>query len=277
MSLSKQLIIIGSMLFICNTSRGQDTAGHTVYRTFRISGQAAEYAALASQLETMMQHAVDKKYKQLGGCVRNIFVPWIRDHVHVMKAMKYMEKDMTSFLEFYLEKQTAEGIYFDYYYPINSGGINDRMKLFDKRYWEVYPEDSIQMHRLPVEADLEYLMVEGVYAVWQSTGDTSFVRKWLPAIVKGIRYSMTDSLRWSSKFQLIKRGYTLDTWDFMQLPLPRKEYKERGGNIQQGIFNITRETPMGIMHGDNSGLYAACLQLSKMYSITGDTIASRKW
>ncbi len=239
--------------------------------------ETGEYGVMLKQLEHNMINYQEKWVDTLGGKKRNVFVPWIRDHVHVMKAMKYIHPDMTSFIEFILQNQTAEGIYFDYYYPINSGGINDRMRLFDQRYWKVLPEDSIQMHRLPVEADLEYLLVEGVYAVWQSTGDTAFVKQWLPALVKGIKYSMTDPLRWSAKHQLVKRGYTLDTWDFMQLPTSREEYTRNGGNIQKGIFNIDENTPMGIMHGDNSGLFAACNQLADLFTITGDNATSAKW
>jgi hypothetical protein len=63
----------------------------------------------------------------------------------------------------------------------------------------------------------------------------------------------------------------------MQLPYDRAEYTKRGGNIQKGIFDIDEKTPMGIMHGDNSGLYAACNQLSNLYGATGDINASKKW
>ena len=239
--------------------------------------ETGEYGTMLQQLETRMMNYQEKWVATLGGKKRNVFVPWIRDHVHVMKAMKYLHPDLTSFIEFYLQNQTPEGIYFDYYFPINSGGINDRMRLFDKRYWKIFPKDSIQMHRLPVEADLEYLLVEGVYAVWQSTGDTAFVKKWLPTLVKGMNYSMTDPLRWSKKYKLVKRGYTLDTWDFMQLPTSRQEYTRNGGNVQEGIFDIDEKTPMGVMHGDNSGMYAASLQLSKMFTVVGDQQASQKW
>lgn len=219
----------------------------------------------------------EKWVDTLGGKPRNVFVPWIRDHVHVMKAMKYIHEDMTSFIEFFLQNQTAEGLYFDYYFPLKYGGSGDRKNIFHQRYWKVFPGDSIEMHRLPVEADLEYLLVEGVYAVWQSTADTTFIRKWLPSLVKGINYSMTDPLRWSKKHQLVKRGYTLDTWDFMQLPTNRQEYTKNGGNVQKGIFDIDDHTPMGIMHGDNSGMYAACNQLSALYAAIGDQATAAQW
>jgi hypothetical protein len=174
-------------------------------------------------------------------------------------------------------KSNCNRMYFDYFYDFKTKGVNDRVNIFDQRYWKIFPGDSIQMHRLPVEADLEYLLVEGVYAVWQSTGDIEFVKKWLPALVKGLRYSMTDSLRWSSKYQLVKRGYTLDTWDFMQLPESRAEYTRKGGNVQKGIFDIDSKTPMGIMHGDNSGMYAACNQLSKLFDVAGNKKEAENW
>jgi hypothetical protein len=238
---------------------------------------AGEYAELLSSLQSVLITARETFLDTLQGRPRNVFVPWIRDHVHVMKAMKYLHPDMTSFLEFFLENQTSEGIYFDYYFPLSVKGIARRMELFDKRYWTILEEDSLQLHRLPVEADLEYLMVEGVYAVWQSTGDTSFVKKWLPALVKGMNYLMTDPLRWSAKYQLVKRGYTLDTWDFMQLPTSREEYTRSGKDVQEGIFDIDKNTPMGIMHGDNSGMFAASNQLSELFAAIGDAQQSKVW
>lgn len=239
--------------------------------------ETGAYSIMLDQLEQRMMNYQEKWIDTLGGKQRNVFVPWIRDHVHVMKAMKYLHPDMTSFLEFFLENQTPDGLYFDYYFPLKYGGSGDRKNIFKKKYWKVFPADSIEMHRLPVEADLEYLLVEGVYAVWQSTGDTAFIRKWLPALVRGINYSMTDPLRWSKKYELVKRGYTLDTWDFMQLPVSREEYTKSGGNIQKGIFDIDENTPMGIMHGDNSGMYAACGQLSAMYSAIGNKAEAKSW
>src|SRR6476619_7474586 len=90
-------------------------------------------------------------------------------------------------------------------------------------------------------------------------------------------YSMSDPLRWSKKYQLVKRGYTLDTWDFMQLPVSRQDYVKQGHDVQEGIFNIHENTPMGIMHGDNSGMYAACNQLSKMFAATGNKAKADAW
>src|SRR5690606_2636900 len=161
----------------------------------------------------------------------------------VMKAMKYFSPEIASFWEAFMETQTDEGLYFDYYYPMSSP-ISHRMNLFDKRYWRIYAGEGIQMHRLPVEADLEYLMVEGAYYIWQATGDNDYLREWLDDLEHGMMYAMSDPLRWSSKYQLVKRGYTLDTWDFMQLPTSREEYTRQGNDVQKGIFDIDENTPM---------------------------------
>ena len=236
-----------------------------------------EYAELLTNLESQLTKKGNITIKLLGGKPRTIFVTWIRDQVHVMKAMKYLHPDMESFLEFFLINQTEEGLFYDYIMPLTYGSAGDRKNIFNKRYWKVFPEDSIQMHRLPVEADVEYLVVEGVYAAWQSSGDTAFIKKWLPSLEKGMHYSMHDPLRWSEKFGLVKRGYTLDTWDFMLLPAPRAEYTRNGGNVQKGIFDIDEKTPMGIMHGDNSGMLAAGRQLSNMFKAVGDAEKSTQW
>jgi hypothetical protein len=237
---------------------------------------AGEYKELFDRLKTRLLNSEHVNTVKLGGKERNVFVQWIRDNVHVMKAMKYFSPEISSFWQFFMETQTAEGLYFDYYYPIQER-VNHRMNLFDKRYWRIFAGDSIQMHRLPVEADLEYLMVEGAYYIWQATGDNKYINSYIQQLEKGMSYAMSDPLRWSKKYQLVKRGYTLDTWDFMQLPTTRKEYTSQGKDVQEGIFDIDENTPMGIMHGDNSGMYAACNQLSEMYASIGNEANAAAW
>lgn len=266
--MTRILIITLLNLFICQSSTSQ------VITDFGTG--AGEYKELFDQVKSLLLRSEFVKTVKLGGKDRRVFVPWIRDNVHVMKAMKYFSPEISSFWQFFMETQTAEGLYYDYYYPIESR-VNHRMNLFDKRYWRIFPADSIQMHRLPVEADLEYLMVEGAYYIWQSTGDNEYIKNHIQQLEKGMYYSMSDPLRWSKKHQLLKRGYTLDTWDFLQLPTSRREYTQQGKDVQKGIFDIDQNTPMGIMHGDNSGMYAACNQLSEMFASIGNEPKSKAW
>ncbi len=237
---------------------------------------AGKYGDFLDSLHGMMIKSHLYKKTMLGGKERQVFVFWLRDHVHVLKALKYWEQDVSSFIEFYLENQTPSGMFYDYNMPIE-WHQNWRMNLFEKKYWKILSEEGVQLHRMPVTADVEYLAVEGVYYIWQSTGDTVFVKKWLPALEKGIMYSMTDPIRWSTKHQLIKRAYTLDTWDFQDLPFPKEELAAHGYDLQDMIFNVNEDTPMGIMHGDNSGLYAACRQLALLHIALGNETDADVW
>jgi hypothetical protein len=213
---------------------------------------------------------------ELNGKKYNLLVIWIRDHVHALKAMKWFMRDVKSGTQLFLEQQTPDGFFYDYIYPI-SHGIISRLNFFHRRYTKLFTKDQHQMHRLPVEADVEYLVVEGVYYAWQATGDTAFVRKWMPALEKAMTYVKSDTVRWSREHQLVKRGYTIDTWDFQYMPLTRDQFRARYGDVSQGIMDVKDTTFMGIMHGDNSGMYAACRQMAAMYKGLGNTGMGNIW
>ncbi|MFO7958939.1 MAG: hypothetical protein R6X33_17780 [Candidatus Brocadiia bacterium] len=59
--------------------------------------------------------------RTLGGKQVTIYVPWVRDDVHVMKAFKYWEPEVGSFEEHMLDIQTPEGIVYDYIMDPGSG------------------------------------------------------------------------------------------------------------------------------------------------------------
>ena len=146
------------------------------------------------------------------GKVYKFFVRWLRDHVHVLKGMKYFEYDLKSGLELYKDSQRADGMIWD----------NVAYTSGEKNFWDfrlgaigfLKNEGKVQFKRIPVEADVEYLYVEGIYNVWRATGDDEWLKKMLKSADKALHYSLTNSYRWSKKFKLIKRGFTIDTWDF---------------------------------------------------------------
>jgi len=125
---------------------------------------------------------------------------------------------------------------------------------------------------MPIEADLEYLLVEGVYTYWQTSGDQAYLKQWLPTLVKGMKYEMTDPLRWSAKYMLVKRPYSIDTWDFTSQPDSLK-------SVDRLLYHIgnTSATPKGIMQGDNSGMFRASKQLSGLFEATGQPDAAHEW
>ena len=92
---------------------------------------------------------------------------WIRDHVHMMKAFRHWEYDLRSFLQYIIDTQTEEGFYFEL------------IKQIDDRHWSyvnedcyrLFPDDHVALVRLELEADIEYLVVEGCWQYYRTTGD----------------------------------------------------------------------------------------------------------
>ncbi|MGN1345241.1 MAG: hypothetical protein ACI4V1_00525 [Eubacteriales bacterium] len=170
---------------------------------------------------------------------------WIRDHVHIMKAMRHWEYNLDSFLNFIIETQREDGQFYEL------------IKQYDDAHWTfvnedcriMYPEDNLTLVRLELEADIEYLVVEGAMYLYRTTGDDEWLRKVLPRLEKSIDYITSDEKRWDKEHGLVKRPFTIDTWDFT--------YGKEGCNRK-----IEDDTPMSIMHGDNSGVYQAMNQLA---------------
>ena len=97
--------------------------------------------------------------------------------------------------------------------------------------------------------------------VWQATGDDQWLAQAMPKLEKGLDYTCSDPLRWDRHYQLVKRPRTLDTWDF--LDNMRSSYDRA----------IHPDDPMGIFHGDNTGLYNARLIMAKLHRYLGNDAA----
>ena len=168
---------------------------------------------------------------------------WIRDHVHTMKAMRHWEYDLDTFLNFIIDTQRADGQFYELIKQMDDHHwalVNDDCRVF-------YPEDNLSLVRLELEADIEYLVVEGATYLYKTNGDDAWLSRVLPALERGIDYITSDEKRWDKEHGLVMRPFTIDTWDFTN------ENKNR---------LINEDEPMSIMHGDNSGVYAAMHQLA---------------
>ena len=75
-----------------------------------------------------------------------------------------------------------------------------------------------------------------------------------PHAERALAYIFSDPWRWDVSRKLVKRAYTIDTWDF--------DYT--AGRHPWLNFQITDDTFWGIMHGDNSGYYEACMRLAAL-------------
>ena len=190
-----------------------------------------------------------------------VYKNWIRDHVHTMKAFRHWEYDLRSYLDFTLAHQRPDGSYYEL------------IKQMDDFHWAYvaeddvvfFPEDNLYLARLDIESDIEYLVVEGAAGYYKATADRKWLRRNLCKLEKGILYSTSHPKRWDPELGLVKRAYTIDTWDFTY---------EKTSICDR---RITRDTPMAVMHGDNSGVYQAMNQLAWMNGELGHRARAQRW
>lgn len=217
-----------------------------------------------SLLFSMCRAAIESNNRvfMYGDRLIRVNLNWVRDHVLTMKGFRYFEPDLTSFLDLMLETQTETGFFYEIIAPLTDGHSGD----FGPDYCCLRtPENGYGLARLELEADIEYLMVEGVYLIWQATGDDEYLRRNLPRLDKGLRYLTSDPKRWEPTYQLVKRPRTIDTWDFLD---------RVSSSSDRAIHD---DDPMGLMHGDNTGLYMAELLMAKMHRRLGQEAAAAEW
>ncbi len=191
--------------------------------------------------------ANDRRVFFIDGVPHTASINWLRDHIHEMKAYKHWEYDIKSYLDFMIENQHPDG----FFYEIACVHDNIHTRIVNEDCVKYFPEDGIALVNIELEADIEYLVVEGAVTVFKATGDEEWLKKVLPSLEKGIDYMTSDPKRWDSEHGLVKRPFTIDTWDFV--------YGSKGDDR-----NIHPTTPMSIMHGDNTGVYAAMINLAEI-------------
>ncbi|GAC1385995.1 MAG: hypothetical protein NVSMB42_06060 [Herpetosiphon sp.] len=176
---------------------------------------------------------------------------WLRDHVHQGKGYAYWEADMRSLLDQFRRFQHPDGAFDDYMANFPWGEVRGRTE---------------------VEADNEYLFIEGAYRAWQSTGDEAWVRLQLPAMERGLQYIRTSPMRWDAEHQLVKRPFTVDTWDFEYGPMTIAPDGKRAPRHW-----IDNQTKWSIFFGDNTGYAHGMELLARMYDATGDQQRAAYW
>ncbi|HDL18946.1 MAG TPA: hypothetical protein ENH29_07815, partial [Bacteroidetes bacterium] len=177
---------------------------------------------------------------------------WIRDHSDILRGGKYFAQDMKSAVEVFAQTQAANGRIFDF--------IITTPEKKEAENWEKWV-------RVQVEADVEYRFVKAAFTAWQAAGDDEWLAGLLPNLEKALAYSMAHPWRWDEQYGLIKRPYTIDTWDF--------DYT--AGRTKWLNFRITPDTFWGIFHGDNSGFYEAANLLAVMFRSVGESVRADYW
>ncbi len=164
---------------------------------------------------------------------------WLRDHYYQNRAFRYFERELASLPEANRRAQAPDGSLPDFL---------------------ARPEWGIPAFRTPVEADVEFLYVQLIYETWRTTGDTAWMLAMLPSAQKAINYTLTAPERWEPDLGLVKRPFTIDTWDFEYGPTTTDP---RDGSPAPRHW-IDAQTKWGIFHGDNTGVAEALRSLAAM-------------
>jgi len=178
---------------------------------------------------------------------------WVRDYSDMIRAFRYFETDLQSTIRHFAETQSRNGRIFDYFTT-----FPEKLPC-EKENWTKYVS-------VPVEADVEYRLIKAAWISWQATGDDAFIKELLPCFENALLY-IRNSWYWDEEKYLVKRPYTIDTWDFAYT----------AGNHNWLQFQIDDSTFWGYMHGDNSGYYEAFSIMSKWYSYFGENEKAEAW
>ncbi len=252
-----------------NKGRELDKVVYQVDCKTRINDNEGKYRQLLDILYNSMTGEMEHEAEvyRYNDKYYHAFVRWMRDHIHTMKGMKYFYPELKSGIDLYADSQREDGMIWDNYNKHPEEGdyweqrfdYGDFVRVVDNGYGE--------FRRIPVENDVEYLFIEGIYYTWKATGDDRWMEGMLDKALKAVNYSITDQYRWSEKYRLLKRGYTIDTWDFQNDEDAKISVGE--GNMPDAMVIKPENTRFGIMFGDNTGMSVSLKYLSEMLRYCG--------
>jgi len=195
------------------------------------------------------------------GRLVHFFASWELDNYHCLKGMQYFSPYGHELTDVMRSMQRKDGMIWSF---IARDSTRYYFETAYKKYGFFQPDGNCYFVRQPIENHVEYIYVNTIYKYWKGSGDDPWMEKSLASAKAALDYTITDSLRWSSKYQLLKRGLTIDSWDFQV----DDEYTPKlgTGNPMLVVYNKTK---FGIFYGDNTGYMQACNELAEMYNHLG--------
>jgi hypothetical protein len=103
-----------------------------------------------------------------------------------------------------------------------------------------------------------------MYQHWKASGDNEWMKMNLDCAMRAMDFCVTDTLKWSKRFHLLKRPYCIDSWDFQV----DDEYTP-AAPLSPTMVVVPGKTKFGIFFGDNTGYFEACNQLAEMLEHAG--------
>jgi len=245
-------VVLGSLHFFvdCATELHEDSG------TFR--------DLLNASLWTMMSWNQDSPVNVLRykGRVYQFFVNWVFDHALTLKGMKYFWPNLKDLVDFFAETQREDGMIWENCYPSTPEANYFDWKFAYGNFVRRLEGGYRQLRRAPVESHVEQYFVEALYFTWKATGDTEWMKTKLDCAIQALRYATRDPYRWSKKFSLMHRGFTIDTWDYTS-----DDQQKIGSDCVFVVYPDKSE--FGIFFGDNTALVAASRRLAEMLRYAG--------
>ena len=218
---------------------------------------SGEYQHLLDTLYWTMASDGPVAARRHDGRVYVYWVDWLLDNTNTLRGMRYYWPEVRQSFEFFAVTQREDGMIWENHIDRTppESDWDRRFKYGD--FSRAADGGFVGLRRAPVENHVEMYFLEALYMIWKTTGDDAWMRQHLDRALHAVHYSISDPYRWSTKFGLIKRGLTIDTWDF----LCDSEAALVGGDI---MAIDLKKTHFGIFFGDNTGLIAGCRYLAEM-------------
>jgi hypothetical protein len=203
------------------------------------------------------------------GNTYHVFVPWVLDNFHTMKGLEYFLPNGKELIDIMRQTQRSDGMIYSFVQYMKDADYfltRDKYSGYSKKIG-----DKVFV-RQPTENHPEYIYVNTIYACWKSDGDNEWMKQNLASAEKALDYATNDPARWSKRFGLLKRVYTIDSWDFAV----DDEYMPDIGITNTMIID-SNKSKFGVFFGDNTGYITACYHLAEMLEKTGDSVAAQKY
>ena len=245
-------------------ARGATVAKATITLRPRTSlcCDAGPYTRLAERMVQLIEGYHETFFPVINGRMYRMYIIWTRDHVYTLKAMKYYQADVQSGMDYWLETQNENGMFWDCIHPNKEYPGRTCFGEALGEGWFRYDEGGKWIvRRVPILADTEFVITEGVWYAWKASGDDAWLARQLPRLEKALAYNSSDPLRWSTSHGLVKRSMCMDGWDFAN------------PNYIHGpdVRCLYPDDPQFFFHGDNSGLYASYWRMAEMYAHLGNS------
>jgi hypothetical protein len=203
------------------------------------------------------------------GNTYHYFVYWLLDHFHTMKGMQYFEGIGHEIVDLFRKAQRESGMVMSNVRRFKNPSYYET--AYGSEFTDRYEGDLVFV-RQPTENHCEYIYVLILYHGWKATGDDQYLRRNIVSADKALDYSVTNELRWSAKYQLLKRPYTIDSWDFQV----KDEYTPDLG-VGTDMMIHPEKTKFGIFYGDNTGYALASDRMMELCQHLGDQQMAEKY